>query len=119
MISVEIFAKSFTDKKITVKNGKYAIFTVKHNLFYILCNMAAKTECCLKWINEWSSNFERGKVLSSSLKLEPLALLFWLSVMHMRIYKLVCQEGVELFCRFAFLYNIIQSSRTNLSSLIL
>ena len=36
-----------------------------------------------------SNNSMRGKALSSSLQLEPFADLFWHSVLHVRIFKLV------------------------------
>ena len=62
----------------------------------------------------------------SSLKLEPpFVNLYWLSALHMRTYtvcKRVCGEWVELqnFCIFliVLLYTVIQTSRTNLNSII-
>ena len=47
--------------------------------------------------NKAASDDRYGVALSSSLKLEPFAALFWLSAMHMRIYKLAWGGGVELF----------------------
>ena len=42
---------------------------------------------------EYSINFYRDNVLSSSLKLDHLADLYWLSALHMRVCKVVWGEG--------------------------
>ena len=51
---------------------------------------------------------QRGTALSSSLKLEPFAVLFWLSALRMRIYSIsLCkEEGWKHSCRFVFVYLI-------------
>ena len=44
-----------------------------------------------------SNNFKMGRALSSSLKLEPFADLFWLSALHVRIFQLAYGGGVDIF----------------------
>ena len=59
-----------------------------------------------------SNNFQRGKALSSSLKLKPFADLVWLSALHGCIYQVVQGGGVEilLYICLCLFYCKIQTS---------
>ena len=64
----------------------------------------------------------------SSLKLEPpFVNLYWLSALHMRTYTVLYVKGcvengwnysISVYFFFVLLYTVIQTSRTNLNSII-